>query len=198
MDRMKTPGNFMASGLRNLRANWPALLPPLVAAGALGLTASTWPVLVIVVAVILTVVAPRESARIAPYALFVYGAYGLYLMHSLLVYEANSVTYGFLHAWWRPGNVGVNWVPVSSRVTPWVLTEAVACLVAGVWLLARPGSPGGGPVRPGPEPPRLVIGGLVLLEELFGQDLSFRTAGQPGFTPMLLVAILIFAAGVAA
>ena len=207
---MKTPGNFMASGLRNLRANWPALLLPLVAAGALGLTASTWPVLVIVVAVILTVVAPRESARIAPYALFVYGAYGLYLMHSLLVYEANSVTYGFLHAWWRPGNVGVNWVPVSSRVTPWVLTEAVACLVAGVWLLGRPESPGGGPVRraaaqlrgtggqPKTVPPLLLIGVLFLWEELFGQDLWFGTPWQPGFTPMLLVAILIFAAGVAA
>jgi signal transduction histidine kinase len=209
MDRMTTSGNFLASWLRSLRANWPALLLPLVAVGTLGLTASKWPELVIVLAVILTVVAPREAARIAPYALFAYGAYGLYLMHSLLIYEANSVTYGFVHASWRPGTVGSNWVPVGSRSTPWVLTEAAACLAAGVCLLARPGSPGGGPVRravaqlrgtggqPKTVPPLLLIGVIFLWEELFGQDLWFGTPWQPGFTPMMLVAILVVAAGVA-
>jgi signal transduction histidine kinase len=210
MDRMTTSGNFLASWLRGLRANWPALLLPLVAVGTLGLTASKWPWLVIVLAVILAVVAPREAARIAPYALFAYGAYGLYLMHSLLVYEANSVTYGFVHASWRPGTAGSNWVPVGSRSTPWVLTEAAACLAVGACLLARPGSPGGGPVRraaaqlrgtggqPKTVPPLLLIGVIFLWEELFGQDLWFGTPWQPGFTPMMLVAILIVAAGVAA
>ena len=100
---MTTSGAFLARYLRSLRANWPAVLLPLVALGTLGLTASKWPELVIVLVVILTVAAPRESAKIAPYALFAYGAYGLYLMHSLLIREANSVTYGFVHASWRPG-----------------------------------------------------------------------------------------------
>ena len=91
-----------------------------------------------------------------------------------------------------------------------MLTEAVACLVAGVCLLARPGSLGGGPVRravaqlrgtggqPKTVPPLLLIGVLFLWEELFGQDLWFGTPWQPGFTPMMLVALLIVAAGVAA
>jgi hypothetical protein len=212
MDRMTTPGNLsvLRRPLRALRANWPALLLPLVAAGTFGLTASTWQELVIALAVILTVVAPRESAGIAPYALFAYGGYGLYLMHSLLIREANSVTYGFVRASWHPVNVGANWYVASSGWNGWVLTEAAACLAAGVCLLARTGSPGGGPVRravaqlrgtdgqPKTVPPLLLIGVIFLWEELFGQDLWFGTPWQPGFTPMMLVAILIVAAGVAA
>jgi signal transduction histidine kinase len=210
MDRMTTPGDFSAGYLRRLRANWPAVLLPLVAVGTRGLTASTWPELVIVLALILVVVAPREGAAIAPYALFAYGAYGLYLMHSLLIREANSVTYGFVPAWWRPVvQVGANWYPIDSRWNQCVLMEAVACLAAGVCLLARPGSPGGGPVRralaqlrgtggqPKTVPPLLLIGVIFLWEELFGQDLWFGTPWQPGFTPMMLVALLIAAAGVA-
>jgi signal transduction histidine kinase len=210
MDRMTTPGDFSAGYLRRLRANWPAVLLPLVALGTRGLTASAWPELVIVLALILVVVAPREGAAIAPYALFAYGAYGLYLMHSLLIREANSVTYGFVPAWWRPVvQVGANWYPIDSRWNQCVLTEAVACLAAGVWLLARPGAPGGGPVRralaqlrgtggqPKTVPPLLLIGVIFLWEELFGQDLWFGTPWQPGFTPMMAVALLIAAAGVA-
>jgi signal transduction histidine kinase len=211
MDRMTTPGDIPAGYLRRLRANWPAVLLPLVAVGTRGLTASMWPELVIVLALILVVVAPREGAAIAPYALFAYGAYGLYLMHSLLIREANSVTYGFVPAWWRPVvRVGANWYPIDSRWNQCVLTEAVACLTAGVCLLARPGSLGGGPVRralaqlrgtggqPKTVPPLLFIGVIFLWEELFGQDLWFGTPWQPGFTPMMLVALLIAAAGVAA
>jgi signal transduction histidine kinase len=210
MNRMTTSGEFLAGYLRSLRANWPAVLLPLVAVGTLGLTASKWPELVIVLVVILALLAPRESARIAPYALFAYGAYGLYLMHSLLIREANSVTYGFVHASWRPVNVGVNWYVADSGDNRWVLAEAVACLAVGVCLLARPGSLGGGPVRraveqlrgtggqPKTVPPLLLIGVVFLGEELFGQDLWFGTPWRPGFTPMMLVAILIVAAGVGA
>ena len=209
---MTTPGEVSAGYLRRLRANWPAVLLPLVAVGTRGLTASAWPELIIVLALILVVVAPREGAAIAPYALFAYGAYGLYLMHSLLIRETNSVTYGFVHAWWRPDvQVGAaNWYPVESPWDRWVLAEAVACLAVGVWLLARPGSLGGGPVRravaqlrgtggqPKTVPPLLLIGVLFLWEELFGQDLWFGTPWQPGFTPLMLVALVIAAAGVAA
>ncbi len=210
MGCMTTSGNLLARFLRGLQANWPALLLPLIAGGALGLTASKWPELVIILVLILTALAPRESARIAPYALFAYGAYGLYLMHSLLIREANSVTYGFVHASWRPVNVGVNWYVADSGDNRWVLAEAVACLVAGMCLLARPGSLGGGPVRraveqlrgtggqPKTVPPLLLIGVVFLWEELFGQDLWFGTPWQPGFTPMMLVALLIVAAAVAA
>ena len=196
---MTTSGDFWAGYLRRLRANWPAVLLPLVAVGTRGLTASMWPELVIVLALILVVVAPKEGAAIAPYALFAYGAYGLYLMHSLLIREANSVTYGFVRAWWRPANVGTNWYVVSSPWNRGVLGEAVACLAVGVWLLARPGSLGGGPVRravaqlrgtggqPKTVPPLLLIGVIFLWEELFGQDLWFGAPWQPGITPMMLV-----------
>jgi signal transduction histidine kinase len=211
MDRMTTSGDFSAGYLRRLRANWPAVLLPLVAVGTRGLTASAWPELVIVLALILVVVAPREGAAIAPYALFAYGAYGLYLMHSLLIREANSVTYGFVPAWWRPVvQVGANWYPIDSGWNQCVLTEAVACLTAGVCLLARSEALGGGPVRralaqlrgtggqPKTVPPLLLIGVIFLWEELFGQDLWFGTPWQPGFTPMMLVALLIAVAAVAA
>ena len=209
---MTTSGDFSAGYLRRLRANWPAVLLPLVAVGTLGLTASRWPVLIIAVTLILTVAAPRESARIAPYALFAYGAYGLYLMHSVLIYEANSFTYGFVHVWWHPMERANSWYryTIGSPWNSFVLTEAVACLVAGVCLLARPESLGGGPVRravaqlrgtggqPKTVPPLLLIGALFLWEELFGQDLWFGTPWEPGITPMVLVAIVIFAAGGAA
>ena len=67
------------------------MLLPLVAVGTLGLTASIWPELVIVLAADPYRGGAEEGAKIAPYALFAYGAYGLYLMHSLLIREANSV-----------------------------------------------------------------------------------------------------------
>jgi signal transduction histidine kinase len=211
MDRMTTSGGFPAGYLRRLRANWPAVLLPLVAVGTLGLTASRWPALMIAVTLILTVAAPRESARIAPYALFAYGAYGLFLMHSLLIYEANSFTYGFVHVWWHPMERANSWYryTIGSRWNSWVLAEAVACLVAGVCLLARAESLGGGPVRramaqlrgtggqPKTVPPLLLIGVLFLWEELFDGQLWFGKPWQPGFTPMMLVAIFIGAVGVA-
>ena len=207
---MTTSGKFLARCLRGLRSNWPAVLLPLIAVGTRGLTASMWPELVIVLALILVVVAPREGAAIAPFALFAYGAYGLYLMHSLLIREANSVTYGFVHASWRPVNVSDGWYVADAGGNAWVLTEAVACLALGVCLLARPGMPGGGPVRraaaqlrgtggqPRTVPPLLLIGVIFLWEELFGQDLWFGTPWQPGFTPQMLAALLIGAVGVAA
>jgi signal transduction histidine kinase len=211
MVRMTTSGNYLARFLRSLRANWPALLLPLLAGGALGLTASKWPELVIILLLILVIVAPRESAKMAPYALFAYGAYGLYLMHSLLLREANSVTYGFAHASWRPVLAGDgSWRIAESGGNRWVLVQAMACLAVGVWLLTRPGSLGGGPVRravaqlrgtgdqPRTVPPLLLIPTIFLWEELFNEDLWFGTPWQSGVTPMMLVSVLIAAAGVAA
>jgi signal transduction histidine kinase len=210
MGLMTTYGPVLARRLRSLRAHWPAVLLPLVAAGAVRLTASSWPQMAIILALILAVAAPRDSARIAPYALFAYGGYGLYLMHSLLVREANSVTYGFAHASWRTVVVGRSWYVIDSEWNRWVLVQAVACLVAGVCLLARPGALGGGPVRravdqlrgtggePRTVPPLLFIGVIFLWQELFSQDLWFGTPWQSGVTPMALVALVIAVGGVAA
>ena len=210
---MTTYGPVLARRLRGLRANWPALLLPLVAAGAVSLTASRWPGVVAVLAVLATllaVAAPDGSARVAPCALIAFGAYGIFLMHSLLILEADSVTYGFVHAWWQVGQGRGGWYPVRSRWNPWVLTEAMGFLAAGVALLARPGSLGGGPVRRAAAqlrgtggqaktvPPLLLIGALFLWEELFAQRLWFGNPWQSGFTPLVAVGMLIFAAGVAA
>jgi signal transduction histidine kinase len=206
---MATSGGFLAAYLARLRANWPAVVLPLVALGTLGLTSSGWPKLVIVLALMLIVLAPRESARIAPYALFIYGAYGFYLMHSVLIYESAPVTYGFVHASWDAVGVGGGWPVIDSSGSKWVLAEAVGCLVAGMCLLTRPGSLGGGPVRravaqlrgtegqPKTVPPLLLLGVLLLWEELFAQDLWFTPAWRSGVTPMMLITVLILAAGVA-
>src|SRR3984957_19933196 len=84
--------------------------------------------------------APLPSlVRIAPFALFGYGAYGIWLMHSLLAYETGSAFYGFVHAT-RAAYPAFR----SSRGMWLVLTQALACLVAGVWLLAWTAAPGGG------------------------------------------------------
>ena len=56
-----------------------------------------WPVLLIIAAMLLAVLAPRASAKIAPFALLAYGAYGLYLAHLLLVNSADQVYYGPVH-----------------------------------------------------------------------------------------------------
>ena len=209
---MTTPGTVLDRRLRLLRANWPALLLPLIAAGTVVLTASRWPgvvALLAVLAVLLSVAAPDESAKVAPYALIAFGAYGIFLMHSLLLLEANAVTYGFVHAWWEPVAVGRDWYTVRSRWNPWVLTEAMACVAAGVALLGRPGSFGGRPVRRAVAqlrgtggqartvPPLLLIGAVFLWEELFGQHLWFGNPWHPGITGLMLVGVLIFAVGVA-
>jgi hypothetical protein len=132
MDRMTTSGNLSALSvrgfLRRLRANWPALSLPLVAAATVGLFDARLPRLMVILAVLLAVLAPRESAKLAPFAFFGYGAYGVFLAHSIAVWEAQPVVYGLVH-------VG----PADN--VPWVLPQAFACLGIGAWLLAVTGAP---------------------------------------------------------
>ena len=147
--------------------------------------------------------------RIAPFALFGYGAYGIWLMHSLLVHETGSAFYGFVHAT-QAGYPTFR----NSRGMWLVLTQALACLVAGVWLLARTGGRGGGAVRQAVAqlrgtdsqartvPPLLLLPVIFLWQELFGQHLWFGSQGWRGSQGFTLwppvIAVLIFAAGVVA
>ena len=83
--------------LRRLRANWPALLLPLLAAGTLGLFPGQLPRLLVITALLLVALAPERSAKLAPFAFFAYGAYGFFLAHSLAVSESQPVVYGLVH-----------------------------------------------------------------------------------------------------
>jgi signal transduction histidine kinase len=201
MDRMTTSGDpsaIMVRGyLKRLRANWPALLLPLVAAGTLGLFDAQLPRLGVILAVLLAALAPRESAKLAPFAFFGYGAYGFFLAHSIAVRESRPVDYGLVH-------VG----PADN--VPWVLPQAFACLAVGVWLLAVTGAPGGGAVRramaqlrgtdgqPRTVPPLLLLPVILLWEEAFSSALWFTGTYWQSPLPALTVSALIFAAGVAA
>jgi signal transduction histidine kinase len=95
-----------------------------------------------------------------------------------------------------------------------VLTQAMACLVAGVWLLAWTDGPGGGAVRRAAAqlrgtdsqartvPALLLLPVIFLWQELFGQHLWFGSQGWQGsqgftFWPPA-IAVLIFAAGAVA
>jgi hypothetical protein len=176
MDRMTTSGDLSVRSLRGyfqrLRANWPAVLLPLVAAGTLGLFDAQLPRLVVILAVLLAALAPGESAKLAPFALFGYGAYGVFLAHSIAVWETQPVVYGLVH-------VG----PADNA--PWVLPQAVACLAVGVWLLVVTDAPGGGAVRramaqlrgtdgqPRTVPPLLLLPVILLWEEAFSYALWF-------------------------
>jgi signal transduction histidine kinase len=187
--------SFAAARWKRLRANWPALLLPLVAVGTLGLPGVPVPVLLVIVSVALAFLAPRESAKAAPYALLAYGGYGLFKFHSLTAWESAPFTYGLVSAG-IDDNAG------------WVLPQAVVFLAAGTWLLARAGAPGGAAVRramaqlrgtdgqPKTVPPLLLLPVLFLWEELFCNQLWFpvNNSGRP---LALALAIAITIAGVA-
>jgi hypothetical protein len=201
MDRMTTSGDLPAltvrGYLKRLRANWPALLLPLVAAGTLGLFGAQLPWLAVILAVLLAALAPRESAKLAPFALFGYGAYGVFLAHAIAVWETQPVVYGLVH-------VG----PADNAA--WVLPQAFLCLAVGTWLLAVTGAPGGGAVRralaqlrgtdgqPRTVPPLLLLPVILLWEEAFSSALWFTGSSWQSPLPALTVSALIIAAGVAA
>src|SRR5579863_6701525 len=123
IDRMTTSGDLAVLSVRGyfqrLRANWPAVLPPVVAVGTLGLLHNELPRVLLIATLLLAAVAPKRSAKLAPYAFLAYGAYGFFLPHSLEVWEAPPGTYGL--------------VPVGpADNVPWVLPQAVACVAVGV------------------------------------------------------------------
>jgi signal transduction histidine kinase len=199
MDRMTTSAKppALSRQLLALRANWPALLLPVIAVGALGLFAAP-PFLLplIIMAVIVAPLAPRGSAKIVPFGFFAYGVYGLFLAHAFAIGESRPLFYGVVQAG-----------PADNAA--WVLPEALACLVAGVWLLAVTGAPGGGAVRraldqlrgtdgqPRAVPPLLLLPVIFLWEELFSGQLWFGPPDRPSSVAALVCAGLIGAVGVA-
>jgi signal transduction histidine kinase len=204
MDRMTTSGDLSVRDyLQRERANWPALVLPLLAVDTLGVFHHGVNWLLLIAAGFLAAITPALSAKIAPFALFAYGGYGIFLMHALLVYEAPQAFYGLVTASFD----------FSRTVTPGaklVLPEAVAFLAAGLWLLARTGAPGGGAVRraaaqlrgtggqPRTVPALLLLPVLFLSEELFSQQLWFGPPTGTPSIPEVVCAVLILAIGVAA
>jgi signal transduction histidine kinase len=190
MDRMSTSGDLWTAWRGRLRANWVALLLPLVAADTLGLFGGPFPVLLVIVTVALALLAPAESAKLVPFAVFGYGGYGLFLQHAVLMGESPQVTYGIL-------KVG------SADNVGWVLPQAAAFLVAGVWLLALTGGPGGGAVRravaqlrgtdgqPKTVPALLLLPAIFLWEELFSEQLWFGWYASGWVVAILLVAAAV-------
>jgi signal transduction histidine kinase len=188
MDGMTTSSNFAVTYRERLRANWPALLLPLVAAGALGLFSGSGPALLVIVASIMAFLAPRASAKLTPFAFLAYGGYGLFVFHFLTVWESRPVIYGLVGA--APG--------VHAG---YVLPQAIAFLAAGTWLLAFTGAPGGGAVRcavaqlrgtdgqPKTVPPILLPSALFLWEELFGEHLWFGYSSRAPLVALLFIAI---------
>jgi signal transduction histidine kinase len=200
MDRMTTSGElsvFSVGGyLQRLRANWAALLLPLLAVDSFGLSGGDVPWLLFVAAVLLAAVMPATSAKAVPFAFFCYGAYGIFLAHTLAAWESQPVFYGLVH-------VG----PADN--VPWVLPQAFVCLAVGVWLLVATGAPGGGAVRraaaqlrgadgqPRTVPPLLLLPVILLWEEAFSDALWFTGGYWQSPPPALIVSALVFAAGVA-
>jgi signal transduction histidine kinase len=143
MDRMTTLGTFADSSAKWLRAHWPALLLPAVVAELIGLGhdhagsawAMPWLEVALGLAVVAVVLVPVAVARVAPFALFGYGFYGLLVAHHLLLWRPSPLFYGVVDAQSAAPSVDL------------VLPEAFAFMAAALWLLAATGGPGGAAVR---------------------------------------------------
>jgi signal transduction histidine kinase len=185
--------------------NWPALLLPLVALGTVGLLGVPVPQILVIVAVLLALAAPAEGAKIVHLALFAFGAYGLFKLHSLLIYESQAVRYGLVTA-----SRGVIPIPGGYQLTSQtsglepMLAEAVGFMALGVCVLGVTGAPGaravrrafaqlrGGDGQPKTVPPLLLIPVIFLWEELVSEHLWFAGTAAPG-----VLAAVIFAVGAA-
>jgi hypothetical protein len=204
MDRM-TSNRFALKQAQLVRAHGAALLLPLVVVAAFGVSGNpawTW---LAAGAATMAFLAPRVTAKVAPFALIAYGGYGLFRLHSMDVYEAVTVHYGIVTATRavRPIAGGFELLPQTVG-TGAMLAEAMTFLVAGVWLLAVTGAPGGRAVRDavaqlrGREgqrktvPPLLLIPVVFLCEELVSEQLWF--GGGPAGSGVLAVLVLAAAA----
>jgi signal transduction histidine kinase len=184
---MTTFGSLHPAWSRRLRACWPAILLPLIAMDTLGLLSYAVSMPLVIGAVIVAFLAPGRSAKLAPFAFLAYGWYGLYMFHALSAWQSRPVVYGIVRAG-------------TDDNAAYVLSQAVAFLAAGIWLLARTGAAGGGAVRravaqlrgtdgqPKTVPPLLLLPVIFLWEELFSDQLWF--GGQnPGRTLALAFAL---------
>jgi signal transduction histidine kinase len=189
MDRMTTPGSHHPVGSpvppeglfdgkastsnrhslawaygKRLRAHWPALVLPALAAELLSMFRfhdhAPWLVLLAVTAGY-AVAKPAVAARIAPFALFGYGFLGFLVAHALLTWQHTMIWYGFFMG------------RAAHASLMFVLPEAFLFLAASLWLLVATGGPGAAAVR-------------RAVQELRG------AAGQPKTVPALLLLPVLF------
>jgi signal transduction histidine kinase len=186
---------FVVTAAQRLRANWPALLLPALAAEMVSMfrfhDRAPW-LLLFAVAVVFAAVKPAAAARIAPFALFGYGCLGLLIAHALLTWQHSMVWYGILLS--RAGYASLMFV----------LPEAFLFMAASLWLLVATGGPGGSTVRkavqqlrgtggqPKTVPALLLFPVIALWEEAFGNPLWY---GDDSATWQVL-GIVIAVAGV--
>ena len=129
---------FTVPAAKRLRANWPALLLPALAAELLSMFRfhdhAPW-LLLFAVSVVFVAARPAAAAKIAPFALLGYGFLGFPVAHALLTWQHTMIWYGFFMG--RAANPSLMFV----------LPEAFVFLGLSLWLLAVAGGPGAGVVR---------------------------------------------------
>jgi signal transduction histidine kinase len=218
-------GDRVAAGIVRWHDRWPALLLPLLAVAVYGLF-HTWPCgWLVLLTVAMAAFLPAVTAKLAPFALFAYGAYGLVLAHALSLWEvlldgygpgypllarlAGAFNWGGLPAY--DGQVhkvlyGVVLVGPDDNAA-YVLPQALVVLAAAVWLLAVTGAPGGRAVKnavaqlrgaggqPKTVPPLLLLPVIFLWEELLSQRLWFGWFIVPSKAG-LIFSVLAFAVGI--
>jgi signal transduction histidine kinase len=206
MGRMMRLGDHLAAGPARWRARWPALLLPLLAVGTYGLLHS-WPA--VALAVLAAALIPEFAARLVPFALFAYGAYGVFLAHVLASWDVLAAGFpgaplhevlGARLTWGLPASGGQGRQVISygiARVAQpagagYVLSQAIVILAAAAWLLAVTDAPGGRGLarafarlrgaggQPKTVPPLLLLPVIFLWEELFSQRLWFDWYPDPG------------------
>ncbi len=164
MDRMTTPGSVVMTQTRRLRANWPALVLPALAAEMLSMFRfhghAPW-LLLFAVTAVFVMAKPAVAAKIAPFALFGYGFAGFLVAHALLTWQHTMIWYGFFMG------------RAAHPSLMFVLPEAFLFLAASLWLLVATGGPGARAVR-------------RAVQELRG------AGGQPKTVPALLLLPVLF------
>jgi signal transduction histidine kinase len=176
MDRMTTPSTLVVTQAQRLRANWPALVLPALAAEMLSMFRfhdhGPWLVL-FAVTMGFVVAKPAAAARIAPLALFGYGFLGFLAAHALLTWQHTMIWYGFFMG------------RAAHTSLMFVVPEAFLFLAASLWLLVATGGPGAGAVRRAVQelrgaggqsktvPALLLLPVLFLWEEAFANPLWY-------------------------
>jgi signal transduction histidine kinase len=199
MVSMTTSGARPAVGPARRHSRWSALVLPPLAAGTYSLFPSRLSWLLVLLTITMVVLIPRFTAKLAPFALFAYGVYGIFLAHALTLWNVPGHVQQVIYGVVRVG-------PADNAA--YVLPQAIVILAAGVWLLAVTGAPGSRAVRhasaqlrgangqPKTVPPLLLLPVTLLWEELLSQRLWFdwflnaNAAGR-------VLAVVIVAVGVA-
>jgi signal transduction histidine kinase len=200
MEPMMTLGTLVATWPRRMRAHWPALLLPAVAAEVIGLIQAhhlaapvmPWLVALLALAAAGAVLAPAAAARVAPFALYCYGCAGIRAAHFLLTWQTPALFYGLVRV--REGGHGI----------AVLLPEAYCFIAASAWLLLVTGAPGSQSLRralrqlggragqPRTVPALLLLPALGLWEEAYANVLWFGTAaGELAAIMLPLVAIAL-------